>query len=97
MDDIVKRLRADAAYARERVGATVRQIGRDCDEAADRIEALQAQLDARDAPVRQIEGAMLALSAYQQADMDGVTVLTSRQAIEEILTFHRAMIAASEG
>lgn len=39
MSELIERLRTDAAYANERVGVTIRQIGRDCHEAADALEA----------------------------------------------------------
>jgi hypothetical protein len=42
--DLVERLETDAAYCAERVGASVRQIGRDCAEAAARIQELEAAL-----------------------------------------------------
>jgi hypothetical protein len=41
-------------------------------------------------------GAVDALSSYQQADMDGIMVLVSRQAIEECLPALRAL-AEQEG
>lgn len=39
VSDIVARLHTDAAYCAERMSSTVNQVGRDCAEAADIIEA----------------------------------------------------------
>jgi len=40
---LLERLEASAAFGRERVAATVRQMGRDCDEAATVIRTLLAR------------------------------------------------------
>lgn len=44
MSEITDKLRADAAWAGARTATTVRQIGRDCAEAADYIDRLEAAL-----------------------------------------------------
>lgn len=45
MSEITDKLRADAAWAGARTATTVRQIGRDCAEAADYIDRLEATLE----------------------------------------------------
>ena len=44
MSEITDKLRADAAWAGARTATTVRQIGRDCAEAADYIDRLEARV-----------------------------------------------------
>lgn len=43
-----------------------------------------------------INEAIEALLAYQQADMEGVMVLTSRQAIHEVADSHQALVKELE-
>jgi hypothetical protein len=43
--DIIEKLETDAAYAEGRTGATIRQIGRDCAEAAAAIASLREALE----------------------------------------------------
>ena len=50
----------------------------------------------REAARAMMPGAIEALSAYQQADMDGIMVLVSRQAIEECLPVLRALAQKGE-
>ncbi len=66
------------------------------EQQAAEIARLRAQLDQTTTPAEDAKvsvGAGEALSSYQQADMDGIMVLVSRQSIEECLPALRALIA----
>lgn len=76
MSDLVERLVADATYCATRIAATIRQIGRDCDEAAARITALEAEnarLKAREAELVERNSAL----ALQADEWEGKYAIVS--------------------
>jgi len=61
--ELVERLAVDAEWCRGRVGATVRQLGRDCEDAKDLIERQAAEIARLTAPA-QGDGLVEAVTEY---------------------------------
>lgn len=66
-------------------------VADDCEEAVAALSPTPLADPVREAMDNMMPGAIEALSAYEQADMDGIMVLVSRQAIEECLPALRAL------
>ncbi|RYH04095.1 hypothetical protein EU805_01615 [Salipiger sp. IMCC34102] len=82
---------------RDEAGNEYERILKQRPEPADAaLSALPARVSVAEA-ARPSQGAVVALSSYQQADADGIMVLVSRQAIEECLPALRALASAEGG
>ena len=97
MSDLIERTRLAAQILRDIGGQSA--MAATVDEAADALEAARAERDAtRYRWLREWldPKAVAALRAYHQADMDGVMVTVSREAIEHVLPYLARVLEEGE-